>query len=155
MFSLVRGKINCHSFQQFWYCFLQVKCHVMPDSLSNGLMLPFPVLSCPLLIFVVIFRFPWNIDLRLVGIYIRDAEQFWHICCAVRDVFALFLCRHLKRHVEEMHNRMEVPKKWKEVAEGSYENSANKVNGFSNISLMLGYIMCLRSLVWMVGRHRL
>jgi hypothetical protein len=71
-----------------------------------------------------------------------DTEQCWHICCAVRDVFALFLCQHLKRHAEEMHNHMEVPKKRKEVAEDSYENSVNKVNGFSKISLMLG-ILCV------------
>jgi hypothetical protein len=53
----------------------------------------------------------------------------------------------LKRHAEELHSRVEVPKKRKEVAEDSYEDSANKVNGFGKISLMLGYIMCLRSLV--------
>lgn len=70
-----------------------------------------------------------------------------HICCAVRDVFVLFLCQHLKRHPEDMHNHMEMSKKRKEVAEDSYENSVNKVSSFSKISLMLGYIMCLQSLV--------
>lgn len=74
-------------------------------------------------------------------------EAMLHICCTVHDVFALFLCQHLKRHVEEMHNRMEMSKKCKEVAEDSYENSLNKVSSFSKISLMLGYIMCLQCLV--------
>jgi len=76
-----------------------------------------------------------------------DEEQCWHIGCAVRDVFALFLCQHLKRHMEDMHNRTEMSKKQNEVAEDSYENSVNKVSGSSKISLMLGYIMCLQSLV--------
>jgi len=42
---------------------------------------------------------------------------------------------------------MEVSKKRKEVAEDSYEKSVNKVNGFSKISLMLSYIICLQSLL--------
>jgi hypothetical protein len=103
MFCVVRRKkINCHSFQQFWFCFMQMKCHVMPNFLSNGLMLSFSVLSCLLLIFFVIFHFPWNIDSLLVGIYVMDKQQCWHICCAVCDIFALFLCQHLKRHAEEI-----------------------------------------------------
>jgi Ca2+/H+ antiporter len=65
----------------------------------------------------------------------------------VLNVFALFLCQNLKRHAEEMHNRMEVSKKQKEVEEDGYENSVNKVNCFSKISLLLGYIMCLQSLM--------
>jgi hypothetical protein len=31
----------------------------------------------------------------------------------------------------------------------------NKVNCFSKISLLLGYIMCLQSLMWTVGLPRL
>lgn len=70
-----------------------------------------------------------------------------HTCCAVHDVFALFLCQHLKRHAEEMHSHMEMLTKRKEVAEDSYENGVNKVSNFSKISLMLGYVLCLQSLV--------
>ena len=121
---------------------MPVKCHVTPDSPLNGLMHHFPVLSCPLLIYFVIFCFPLIIASLLVGIYVMDEEQCWHTCCAVRDVFALFLCQNLKGHAEEMHKRIEVSKKRKEVAVDSCENSVNKVIGLSKINLRLGYIMC-------------